>query len=150
MRSIVIVAAVFVALATVWVGNAQAVGLYAVGKEDCDCSPLTARGIVPDTLNKLQEAFLLSHIAAALDKVAVEIRGMVDQIGKPPITEAATTPPELPDKTEKPAITEKPEKDTKPTIDKKSEKTGKKIGIKSAKADKSKKKKRVKVPSRVM
>jgi hypothetical protein len=148
MRSIVIVATIFVALTTVWVGKSQAVGLYVVGKEDCECSPLAARGIVPDTLNKLKEAFLVAHIAAALDKVAVEIKGMVDQFGKPPETEAAITPPEATEK-EKSAIEEKPAKE-KPAIDKKSEKKGQKAGIKNAKADNSKKKKKVKVPSRVM
>ncbi len=148
MRSILIVAAIFVVLTTVWIGHSQAAGLYVVGKEDCDCSSLTARGIVPDTLNKLKEAFLLAHIAAALDKVAVEIKGMVDQFGKPPVVEATAVPPETADK-EKTAVEEKPAKE-KPTIDKKSEKKVKKAGFQNAKADKSKKKKRVKVPSKVM
>ncbi len=67
-----------------------------------------------------REAFLLAHIAAALDKVAVEIKGMVDQFGKPPVAEASAVPPETAEK-EKPAIEEKPAKE-KPTIDKKSEK----------------------------
>lgn len=150
MRSFVIAAAVCVALATVWIGNAQAVGLYVVGKEDCSCSPLTARGIAPDTLNKLHEAFLVSHIAAALDKMAVELKGMFDQFGKPPVTEASAVPAETPETKEKPAVEEKPVKEKKPAIEKKSGKKDKKAGIQSAKVDKSKKKKRVKMPSRVM
>ncbi|MBI5251535.1 MAG: hypothetical protein HY912_18755 [Desulfomonile tiedjei] len=150
MRSIVIAVAICVALTTVWIGNAQAVGLYVVGKEDCNCSPLVARGIIPDPLNKLKEAFLLSHIASALDKMAIEIKGVFDQFGKPPVSDAAAVPPETTETKEKPSVEEKPAKVKKPSIEKKSEKKEKKAGIQSAKADKSKKKKRVKVPSRVM
>ena len=149
MRSIVIAAALCVALATVWSGSAQAVGLYVVGKEDCNCSPLAARGIVPDPLNKMTEALLLPQFAEVLDRIALEIKGMLDQIGKPPVAETAAVAPEAEVTKEKPALEEKPAKEEKAAVEKKPEKKAKKASLQSAKEDK-KKKKKVKMPSRVM
>ncbi len=149
MRSIVIAAAICVALATVWSGSAQAVGLYVVGKEDCDCSPLVARGIVPDPLNKLTEALLFPQFAEVLDRIALEIKGMVDQIGKPPVAETAAVAPETETAKEKPTIEEKPVKKEKTIIEKKPAKKIKKASLQASK-QKAKKKKPVKMPSRVM
>ncbi len=81
-------------------GNSQAVGLYVVGKEDCDCSPLVARGIVPDTLNKLKEAFVLPQMIQALDWIALEIKGMVANLGPAP-SEGLAEPSAAPEPTEK-------------------------------------------------
>jgi hypothetical protein len=127
-------------------GSAQAVGLYVVGKEDCNCSPLTAGGIVPDTLNKVYLALLIPEISGVLDKVAIELKGMFDQIGKPPSAEAAVI-----SETPEPKSTVAPEKskEEKPAIEKKTDTKEKKSRLQS-KADQKKKKKRVKVPSRVM
>lgn len=149
MRSIVIAAAICVALATVWSGSAQAVGLYVVGKEDCNCSPLTARGIVPDPLNKMTEALLLPQFAEVLDRIALEIKGMIDQVGKPPVAETAAVAPEAEVTKEKPTVEEKPAKEEKAAIEKKPEKKAKKAAL-HAKEKAKKKKKPVKMPSRVM
>ncbi len=148
MRSIVIAAAICVAMATVWSGSAQAVGLYVVGKEDCNCSSLTARGIVPDPLNKMTEALLLPQFAEVLDRIALEIKGMLDQVGRPPVAETAAVAPEAEVTKEKPSVEEKPAKEEKAAVEKKPGKKEKKAGLQATKE--KKKKKRVKMPSRVM
>ncbi|HMK33798.1 MAG TPA: hypothetical protein VK463_01940 [Desulfomonilaceae bacterium] len=148
MRSISI-ALVSICLAAALVGNSYAVGLYVVGKEDCDCSPLVARGIVPDTLNKMKEAFLFPQIAEVLDRIGIEVKAMLAGLGPAP-AEAAETPAiteqtegkaktemeKAPAKEEKPAV-EKPAKHKKPTAELK-------------KVEKKKTKKKVKMPPRAM
>ncbi|AFM26331.1 hypothetical protein [Desulfomonile tiedjei] len=146
MRSTFLVATLCVALIMAFGGSAQAVGLYTVGKEDCNCSPLTANGIVPDTLNKMYLALLIPEISGVLDKVAIELKGMFDQIGKPPTVEAAVIG-ETPES--KSTVTPEKSKEEKPAIEKKTDTKEKKSRLQS-KADQKKKKKRVKVPSRVM
>ena len=77
-----------IALAAACVGNVHAVGVYAVGKEQCNCSPLVARGIIPDPLNKLHEVLLFPQLAMILDKIAVGIKDMVGQVGMPPTADS--------------------------------------------------------------
>lgn len=155
MRSFIIAVLVTIALAAAFVGNVHAVGLYAVGKEECNCSPLVARGIIPDPLNKLHEVLLLPHIAMVLDKIALGIRDMVGQTGGPSAVapeEAIKKGEEAPELKEKPAIEKKSgkeeiaPKEEKPATEKKSIK--KKKPAMELKKD-QKKKKRVKIPPKV-
>jgi hypothetical protein len=157
MRSFTITVLVAIALATVYVGNVHAVGLYAVGKEECNCSTLVARGIVPDTLNKLHEALLLPQLAMILDKIAVGIKDMVAQTGGPSAVapeeeikrgEEAQELKEKPSGEKKPGKEEISPKEEKPAIEKKSIK--KKKPSVQLKKDAGKKKKRpVKMPPKV-
>ncbi len=144
-----------IALATACVGNVHAVGLYAVGKEECNCSPLVARGIIPDPLNRLHEALLLPQLAMILDKIAVGIKDMVGQIGTAPTVapeEEIKRGEEAPELKAKPTFEKKPgkeeisPKEEKPAIEKKSIK--KKKPALHLKKD-QKKKRRVKVPPKV-
>jgi hypothetical protein len=149
MRSFVIAVAA-ICLATALMGNAFAVGLYVVGKEECDCSPLVAQGIVPDTLNKLKEAFLFPQIAAVLDRVGQEVRAVLSGFG--PTSAQAAEPPTVTEQTdgkEKAAVEKPPAKEEKPAVEKpaKSKKpTAKLKGIEK----KKKKEKKVKKPPTVM
>ncbi len=155
MRSLIIAVLVTIALAAACVGNVHAVGVYAVGKEQCNCSPLVARGIIPDPLNKLHEVLLFPQLAMILDKIAVGIKDMVGQVGMPPTAdseEAIKKGEEASELKEKPAIEKKPgkeevsPKEEKPAIEKKSIK--KKKPAMELKKD-QKKKKRVKIPPKV-
>jgi hypothetical protein len=155
MRSYIIAVLVTIALATACVGNVYAVGVYTVGKEECNCSPLVARGIIPDPINKLHEALLFPHLAIVLDKIAVALKDMVGQIGAPPTAafeEAIKKGEEASELKGKPAIEKKPgkeevsPKEEKPVIEKKSIK-GKKPAAHLKKDQK--KKKRVKIPPKV-
>jgi hypothetical protein len=140
MRAVMI-AVLCIVLAAV-ASQSHAVGLYVVGKEDCNCSPLVARGIVPDALNVLKEAFLFPQLTYALDRLAQEVQTMLVQIGSPPTNGTA----ELKDDN---ATTAKPEaekiapKDEQPIIDKPIK--DKKTSVTPAKSIK-KKKKRVRIP----
>ena len=81
MRSLLfsmLIAAVCVSLFT---GAASAVGVYVAGKEECKCSPLVARGMVPDALNKLTEVPVWAALSAVVERVAVELRSMLGQFG---------------------------------------------------------------------
>jgi len=155
MRSFIIAVMVTIALAAACVGNVYAVGVYAVGKEDRNCSPLVARGIIPDPLNKLHEVLLFPQLAMILDKIAVGIKDMVSQVGMPPTAafdEAIKKGEEASELKEKPAIEKKPgkeeisPKEEKPATEKQSIK-GKKPGVQSKKDQK--KKRRVKIPPKV-
>jgi outer membrane biosynthesis protein TonB len=155
MRSLIIAVLVTIALAAACVGNVHAVGVYAVGKEECKCSPLVARGLVPDPLNKLHEVLLFPQLALILDKIAVGIKDMVSQVGMPPTAaseEAIQKGEEASELKEKPATEKKPgkeevsPKEEKPAIEKKSIK--KKKPAMELKKD-QKKKKRVKIPPKV-
>jgi hypothetical protein len=151
MRSIFI-AVVSICVATALMGNAFAVGLYVVGKEDCDCSPLVAQGIVPDTLNKLKEAFLFTQMAAVLDRIGVEVRAMLAGFG--PTSAEAAEPPKMIEQTEEKGKTEvekPPAKEEKPAVEKpvKSKKPSAKLKS-IEKKKKSQKEKKVKVPPRAM
>jgi hypothetical protein len=81
MRSFIIALVICLFSAVALTGNAGAVGLQAVGKEECVCDPLVARGIVPDTLNKLQLAFVFPEFGVALDRFAVEMKAILGQFG---------------------------------------------------------------------
>jgi hypothetical protein len=156
MRSFIIAVLVTIALAAACVGNVHAVGLYAVGKEECNCSPLVARGIIPDPINKLHEALLLPQLAMILDKIAIGIKDMIGQTGGP---SAATSEEEIKrgeeaqELKEKPAIEKKSDKEDiapkeeKPAVEKKSIK--KKPAMQLKKDSGKKKKKRVPVPPKV-
>jgi hypothetical protein len=150
MRSFVI-AVVAICLATALMGNAFAVGLYVVGKEDCDCSPLVAKGIVPDTVNKLTEALLFPQIAAVLDQIGQQVRAMLAGFG--PTSAEAAEPPAMTEQTtdgkEKTEVEKTPAKEEKPAVEKpaKSKKpTAQLKGIQK----KKKAKKKVKMPPRAM
>ena len=156
MRSFMITVVVTIALATACVGNVHAVGVYAVGKEECNCSPLVARGIIPDPLNKLHEVLLFPQIAMVLDKIAMGIKDMVGQAGGPSAVapeEEIKRGEEAQELKEKPATEKKPgkeeisPKEEKPAIEKKSIK--KKKPAVQLKKDGGKKKKRVPVPPKV-
>lgn len=142
MRSIVVAAVVCVLLVGLVPGSVGAVGLYAVGKEDCNCSPLVARGVIPDTLNKLQEAVAFPQIAMALDNVAVQVKGLLEQSGAT-ATASLSESPGAPE--EEPAVKEKEEK----KLEKVPEVKKRKTHAKAVKA-KPKKKKRVTQPPRAM
>jgi hypothetical protein len=156
MRSLIIAVVVTFALAAAGVGQVHAVGLYVVGKEECNCSALVAKGIIPDTLNKLQEALLLPQLAMVLDKLAVGIKDMVIQTEGPSAVESEEAikegekAPELKGKPageKKPGKEEIPLKGKKPTIQKKSIK-GKKPKP-TLHMKKGKKKKPVKMPPKL-
>ena len=107
MRSFLIAAAVCIVLAAGFPVKSAAVGLYAVGKEECKCSPLVARGIIPDPLNQLSEVLLFSQIALALDRLAIGIRDVVGQNEGPALAAVPESP--MPEE-EVPALKEKEEK----------------------------------------
>jgi hypothetical protein len=141
MRSIVAAAAVCLLLSWGLAGNAVAVGLQAVGKEPCNCDPLVARGIVPDTVNKLKSALDFPQISVVLDRLALDVRTVLSQFGSGAPSNGA---PELTAKAEPPEkVTAKPPPEIKPPA-----KPKKKIAKKLTKKPKAKKK--VKRPPRAM
>jgi hypothetical protein len=140
MRSFVVAALVCVLLGGLIPGTAGAVGLYAVGKEDCSCSPLTVRGIVPDTLNKIHEALFFPQVAGMLDRVAMNIKAAADQ-GNGMTTAALSESPGVSEEAPAP----KEEKQLKKAPAEKKTKPQAKVS-----KDKPKKKKKVKVPTRAL
>ena len=141
MRSIVAAAAVCLLLAWVLAGTAAAVGLQAVGKEPCNCDPLVARGIVPDTANKLKSAVDFPQIAVALDRLAADVRTLLGQLDTGEPSNGAG---------ERVAKVEPPQKEIvkPPTVEKPQVKPKKKITKKVA--NKPKAKKNVKKPPQAM
>jgi hypothetical protein len=149
MRSIFI-AVVSICVATALMGNAFAVGLYVVGKEDCDCSPLVAQGIVPDTLNKLKEAFLFPQMASVLDRIGQEVRAMLAGFG--PTSAEAAEPPKMIEQTEekgKADVEKPPAKEEKPAVEKPAKHKKPAAQLKAIEKKKQQKKK-VKKPPTVM
>ncbi len=144
----ILIAVLSIVLVAAWLGQSQAVGLYVVGKEDCNCSPLVARGIVPDTLNLLTDALLFPHIAVALDKVALEIQSVLSGLTAPAVTTVAEAREET---TEADTITSDAEKAT-PKVDKPAAQAPEKKVTTPAKKKtaKVKKKKRVRQPPKTM
>lgn len=140
MRAFVIMVAISLFMGASWVSTSHAVGYYSVGKEGCNCSPLVARGIVPDTLNLLQEALVLPRIGGALERFAVSIREMFTQFAATPVDTVA----EPITKKEPPVQFDEPTKEDKKktTIDK-SNKLKKE-------AKEPPKKKRLKVPAKAL
>jgi hypothetical protein len=90
--------------------NSFGVGYYRVGVDQPACSPLVARGVVPDALNLLSEAFPMRHVANALDRIAMDVRALTIQVGQQPEAEiamATTSKRDLPPEIEEPAKVEK-------------------------------------------
>jgi len=151
MRYFIVLGLVFAFLA-VSLGNANSAGLYVVGKEPCDCSPLIARGIIPDPLNRLHDMLYSPQVAAALDSVAVEVRSMVTQLET---TETNGSAPAVAPEEETKGPKEKPTLEEKATKEEgagkeATETIGKKKPVVHAKKAIQKKKKKVKVPGRAM
>lgn len=70
-----------VLLVTGLVGNAFAVGMSAVGREECSCPELVAAGIIPDTLNRLTLMAQVVNPASVLDRISGEIKAILSQFG---------------------------------------------------------------------
>lgn len=102
MRSLVVAVTVCIMIAGALAQRSEAVGFEVVGKEDCKCSPLVARGIIPDTLNKLKEAFVFPSLFVVVERVAGEIKAITSQFGAKPMAavEPSIPPPALEKKTE--------------------------------------------------
>jgi hypothetical protein len=143
MRSLVVALAVCTMFLSALAGRAQAVGFDVVGKEDCKCSPLVARGIVPDTLNKLKEAFVFPSLFVVVERMAGEIKAIVSQFGVKPM--AALEPP-LPT----PSLEKKTEAKEKPIEIKPLKEKSKEKKKKTAKKKSTSKKRRIKQPPRAM
>ena len=80
MRSLFLVLGMCIALGAMLLGNAQAVGIYAVGKENCPCTGLTANGKIPDTLNQLSEIPVFGLVSAVVDRVAGEVKAALRKL----------------------------------------------------------------------
>ncbi|MFH0823668.1 MAG: hypothetical protein V2B18_13040 [Pseudomonadota bacterium] len=98
MLSRITAAAVCAAFLVLQASGASAVGVYTPGKEQCNCSPMVARGVYPDTLNLLHEAFVFPSINNTIDRIAVEVKSLISQFslasaGRMPATKAKTDVP---------------------------------------------------------
>jgi hypothetical protein len=82
-----VVAIVTLALVPGLVGTACSAGYQVVGKEDCDCSSLVARGVYPDTLNKLHQAVYFPTVISAVDRVAMDLKSVVIHLAAGPAAE---------------------------------------------------------------
>ena len=142
MRYIIVLAVVF-ALMALFLGNAGAAGLVAMGKEPPDCPSLVARGIIPDPLNRLADMLYFPQVASVLDSVAVEVRSMLTQ---PDEGTAVELEEEAKETKEKSTLEEKPETPAKEAV----RPAEKKKTVAQSKKPSQKKKKRVKVPTRAM
>ncbi|MGB9617675.1 MAG: hypothetical protein ACP5M0_13355 [Desulfomonilaceae bacterium] len=92
MRSLLVAVVMVIIAGMAMPKGASAVGYYRVGEPPA-CSPLVARGIVPDTVNQLTEAFPLHYVVSALDSVAVDVRSFVEQMAQKPEAEVAAAAP---------------------------------------------------------
>jgi hypothetical protein len=70
-----------VLLVTGLVGNAFAVGMSAVGREDCTCPELVTAGIIPDTLNRVTLMAQWINPASVVDRISGEIKAILSQFG---------------------------------------------------------------------
>jgi hypothetical protein len=138
MRYSIVLTVVFAVMA-VFLGNAGAAGMVAVGKEPCDCPSLVARGIIPDPLNRIADMLYFPQLASALDSVAVEVRSMLTQAGESTTVESEE---EAKESGEKSTLEEKPETPAKEAI----RPSEKKKTVAQSKKPSQKKKKRVKIP----
>jgi hypothetical protein len=116
MRHVFILSVFCVLLTVSMLGTAGAAGYVAAGKERPDCPSLVARGVYPDTLNKLQEALVFPRLGFAIERLAEEIRAVLDQFGtrvaldsrgQISVEPAPTEPQERVEEEKKPAPTEK-------------------------------------------
>lgn len=123
--------------------HAGAAGFYVVGKEDCKCSPLVARGIVPDTLNKLKEAFVFPSLVVVVERVAGEIKSIVSQFGVKPMASVAPPVPSG-------SLEKKTEAKEKPVLVTPLKEKKKKKSLKKKSTKKSSKRRRIKQPPRAM
>ncbi|MDD3473164.1 MAG: hypothetical protein PHS86_10300 [Syntrophaceae bacterium] len=149
MRLLILVVALTVAINGIFVTQSGAVGLYAVGKEQISCSPLVARGVVPDTWNKLSEALLVPQISWALDRLAVEMKTVLSQFGAPPSNGVADTA----SLTKEEILPVNDKEKVKEVLEEKPAKKTKKVEVKKDKKVKKtsdKPKKRIKVPPKAM
>lgn len=151
MRSSLISVAVICLLAVFLATDSKAVGLTAVGKEDCICSPLVERGIVPDTLNKLKLAFEFPQLAMVLDRLALDVRGILGQFGVGPQALAVDSAPPKDELKDLKEPKDKKEFKSSP-VSKKSKLQAKQDQIKKVtkKTKRPQTKKKVKVPPRAM
>jgi hypothetical protein len=81
MRHVFILSVFCVLLTVSMLGTADAAGYVAAGKERPECPSLVARGVYPDTLNKLKEALVFPRLGFAIERLAEEIRAVLDQFG---------------------------------------------------------------------
>jgi hypothetical protein len=81
MRSTLFCLAVVCALSAMMAGSVLAVGMVSVGEGKCDCPSLVAKGVVPDTINRLKETLVFMKLAPVLDRIAGEIKAMLGQFG---------------------------------------------------------------------
>ncbi len=81
MRSFFVATVICAFVATALLGSAQAAGTYVAGKEEGDRSSLSARGVIPDTLNKVSHAFPLAFIGRVIDRIAGEVKAILGQFG---------------------------------------------------------------------
>ncbi len=84
MRSCLIAGMLCFVLAFACAADSQAAGVYAVGKEECNCSSLVARGIIPDSLNKLKEAIFFPELSLAVQNLAEEFRSALIHLAPKP------------------------------------------------------------------
>jgi len=92
MRSLLVAVVMVIIVGITAPMNAGAVGYYRVG-ENPVCSELVARGIVPDTINQLTEAFPMRYVVSTLDSIAVDVRTFLEQVGQKPEAEIAAAAP---------------------------------------------------------
>jgi len=148
MRSVVIIGAIVCLLAGAFVGSAEAVGYYVVGKEDCRCSSLVQRGVIPDTLNKFQEILAFPGLTAFMERLGSSMHGFVAQFEEAAPVEVGETAPA---NEEAAAAKEKPADVKKHETEVKKEEVNKTVKTRpETKSKKPKSKKRVKVPSTAM
>jgi hypothetical protein len=146
MRYLVILAMI---CALLWAisSNADCAGVRVVGKGQCECNPLVARGIIPDPLNMLKEAVTFPQVGPVLDQLAVDIREVVGQIGTGNGATASVAPSEeAKEQKEKPSLEEKPGKEEKPAKEQTLAPSKAKKPVKHLKKSERKPKKKVKVP----
>jgi outer membrane biosynthesis protein TonB len=151
MRSLLAAVLVCVLSALIWVPAADAVGYVVVGKEECSCNPLVARGIIPDPLNQLQEAFVFPTLVSAVDRLAVDVRELLANVGA---QTASVTPSDTPVVEPKEPATKSDDKGVKDkekdAKDKAAVEKPKKKVAETKKKKKSAKPKRVKLPPQAM
>ncbi|MEJ2718693.1 MAG: hypothetical protein P8182_16440 [Deltaproteobacteria bacterium] len=68
-------------LLTLLVGNALAVGVSSVGREECACPELVAAGVIPDTLNRVTRIVQFLNPASVVDRISGEIKAILGQFG---------------------------------------------------------------------
>ncbi len=92
MRSLLVAVVMVIIASAAMPNSASAVGYYRVGEPPA-CSSLVARGLVPDTVNQLTEAFPLHYVASALDSIAVDVRSFLEQMAQKPEAEVVAAAP---------------------------------------------------------